>query len=108
MPHFVQLASIVASPTTLQFLVIVAVGMSVGLAFAIPCALDCRLTTMALIAVGGAWIGANAFTSLAAAPQDVLAQIAPGALGAVLAAHLWRLFHPAGVRAHIAQESARL
>lgn len=95
MPHILQLASVVESPATAQFVVLLVIGVAVSLALAAPCALDCRLTNMILVGACGAWLGAELIALLAAGNPGAPAQLAAGALGAGLSAYMWRVFHPA-------------
>ena len=78
----------------LQFLVYVFLGMSVGWALSRPCAWSCWLTTVLMIGVSGAWLGAEAACLIGQADRGGLVQLAAAATGAGALVYAWRWLHP--------------
>jgi len=78
----------------IQFITLLLLGLAVGWLMARPCGLSCWFTTLVMVGVSGAWLGAEITHLLGQGPRGGLTQLVAAMAGAALTAHAWRRFHP--------------
>lgn len=78
----------------IQFFVLFALGVGVGWLMARPCGWSCWFSTLAVVGVSGAWLGAEAAYRIGQAPRGGGEQLLAAMAGAALMVHLWRRLHP--------------
>lgn len=78
----------------LQFLVFAFLGTGVGWMLARPCAWNCWLTSLLVIGVSGAWLGAEFACLIGQATPGGAMHLGAATAGAAGLTYAWRFLHP--------------